>query len=56
LRIIGGGAHTLTFPAGWVWLNSTMPAAIASGKTGRLCLECYGSADTDVVASFAVEA
>ena len=56
LRIIGGGAHTLTFPAGWHWLNSTMPAAIASGKTGRLCLECYGSADTDVVASFAVEA
>lgn len=56
LRIIGGGAHTLTFPAGWKWLNSTMPAAIASGKTGRLCLECYGSADTDVVASFAVEA
>lgn len=56
LRILGGGAHTLTFPAGWKWLNSTMPAAIASGKTGRLCLECYGSADTDVVASFAVEA
>lgn len=56
LRIIGGGAHTLTFPAGWKWLNSTMPAAIASGKTGRLCLECYGTADTDVVASFAVEA
>ena len=56
LRIVGGGAHTLTFPAGWKWLNSTMPAAIASGKTGRLCLECYGSADTDVVASFAVEA
>lgn len=56
LRIVGGGAHTLTFPAGWVWLNSTMPAAIASGKTGRLCLECYGTADTDVVASFAVEA
>lgn len=56
LRIIGGGAHTLTFPAGWVWLNSTMPASIASGKTGRLYLECYGSADTDVVASYAVEA
>lgn len=56
LRIIGGGAHTLTFPAGWKWLNSTMPAAIASGKTGRLCLECYGTADTDIVASFAVEA
>jgi hypothetical protein len=56
LRIIGdGSARTLAFPAGWKFLNAVAPTALAAGKTAILCLNAWGTADTDITASYAVE-
>ncbi len=53
----GGGAYSLTFPSSpaWVWLT-TIPGTLASGKTGLLSLRSYGSADSDIIAAWVVEA
>jgi len=54
LRIIADGStRTLAFPS-WKWIGA-MPTEIAASKTGVLSLTCFGTADTDVVAAFAVE-
>ena len=47
-------ARTLTFPAGWKFVGSK-PTDIAASKTGILTVTCFGSADTDAVAAYAVE-
>jgi hypothetical protein len=56
LRLVADGStRTLTFPAGWVFVTDK-PASIAAGKTGQLVLLAYGSADTDIIAAWAVQA
>ena len=46
--------HTLTFPAGWKFVGAK-PTDIAVSKTAILTLTCFGSADADIVAGYAVE-
>lgn len=46
--------RTFTFPA-WKFMG-TAPTGIAAGKTGILSITAFGTADTDVVAAYAVEA
>jgi len=45
--------RTLTFPA-WKFIG-TKPADQAASKTGVLTVTCFGTADTDIVAAYAVE-
>lgn len=40
--------------ASWKWLG-TKPTTIAAGKYGLLCLSCFGTAETDIVASWNVQ-
>lgn len=49
-----GSSRNYTFPS-WVWVGGTAPTALAANKTSILDLECFGSADTDVVARYSVE-
>jgi len=54
LRIIGDGSiRNLTFPA-WVFMGAA-PTTLAAGKTALLTIESFGTADADIVASYAVE-
>jgi hypothetical protein len=56
LRLVCDGTlRTLTVPAGWVFLGSK-PANIAASKTGVLSLTFFGTADTDCVAAYGVQA
>jgi hypothetical protein len=56
IRLIGDStARTLTFPAGWKFLNGTAPAALAGGKVGMLFLFSWGTTAADVTATYAVE-
>ena len=56
LRVVpGSSTRTFTSFADWVWLSSSEPASIAASKTGILSLTCYGTAETDIVAVWAVE-
>jgi len=56
VRIINGAtARTFTFPSGWVWIGAAAPNGIAASKTGVLSLFCFGTADTDIIASYAVQ-
>lgn len=56
VRIIADGSlRTLGFPVGWTFVG-TAPTDIAANKTGVLSLKAYGSADSDVVAAYSVEA
>lgn len=50
-----GGATSLTFPVSWKFLGSAAPGSIADGKTAVLSIAAYGTADSDVVAAYAVE-
>ena len=45
--------RTLTFPA-WKFVGAK-PADQAASKIGILTLTCFGTADTDIVAAYAVE-
>ena len=45
--------HTLAFPA-WKFVGAK-PTDIAGSKTAILTLTCFGSADADIVAGYAVE-
>tara|TARA_R110000803_G_scaffold33128_1_gene72648 strand:- start:402 stop:1031 length:630 start_codon:yes stop_codon:yes gene_type:complete len=45
--------RTLTFPA-WKFIGAK-PADQAASKIGILTITCFGSADTDIVAAYAVE-
>jgi hypothetical protein len=56
LRLIADAStRTLTFPAGWKFVG-TKPANIAANKVGMLTLMLFGTADTDGVAAWGVEA
>jgi len=56
IRLIGdGSSRTLTFPAGWKFLNGTAPATLAAGKTAMLFVFSWGAANADVTATYAVE-
>ncbi len=49
-----GGARALTFNASWVFLGPGAPTTIAANKVGVLSLKSYGTAETDIVAAWAV--
>ncbi len=56
LRLIAsGGARTLAFPAGWVFVGAAAPTSLASGKTAILALTSFGAADADVVAAYSAQ-
>jgi len=48
-------ARALTFPAGWTFLG-TKPSTIAASKTAVLSLTFFGTADSDCVAAYGVQA
>lgn len=54
VRVVCDGSNrTLTWPGTWVWVGSTAPATLLANKVGLLSLICFGTADSDVVASWA---
>ena len=48
-----GSTRTFTFPA-WKFVGAK-PTEQAASKIGILTLTCFGTADTDIVAAYAVE-
>jgi hypothetical protein len=55
VRIIGDGSiRTFTFPA-WKFIGAAAPASLAATKTAILTITAFGTADTDIVAAYAVE-
>ena len=46
--------RTLSFPS-WVFIGGSAPSSIAAGKIARLDLACFGTAETDVRASYSVQ-
>lgn len=50
-----GSSRNLNFPAGWIFVGSAEPSALAAGKTAILELRCTGATDADVVAKYFVE-
>lgn len=44
--------RTLTFPSGWTFLGSAVPASLAAFKKAELVLRSYGTTDADVVAEW----
>ena len=55
LRLVADASQrTLTFPADWKFIG-TKPANIAASKTAVLSLTAFGTANTDVVAAYAVQ-
>ena len=56
LRLIADGTtRNLSFPVGWKFIG-VKPTSITANKTGVLSLTFYGSADTDCIAAYGVEA
>lgn len=53
LRNTTGGAVTLAYPSDWDELGAGLATSLAAGKTAILTLECYGPAESDVVAGLA---
>lgn len=49
-----GSSRNFTFPS-WVFIDAAAPASIGANKTAILELQCYGTADTDIVARYTVE-
>ena len=50
----GGSARTFTWNGSWVFIGE-QPTSIAANKTAILSMTCFGTAETDVVCSYAVE-
>ena len=48
-------SRNLLFPA-WTWLGGTTPTVLPANQTAILSLAAFGGADTDVVASWSVDA
>lgn len=56
LRLVGHTSDaTLTVPAGWKFVNSAAPSSLAANKVALLFLLSFGTADSAVVASYAVQ-
>ena len=56
LRLVADGTtRNLTFPAGWKFIGAK-PTNIAASKSAILSLTFFGSADTDCIAAYGVEA
>lgn len=56
LRLVADATQrTLTFPSGWVFVG-TKPANIAASKSGILSLTFFGTADSDCIAVWGVQA
>lgn len=53
--VCDGTTRTFSFPA-WVFVGGAAPANIAANKTAVLSLRAFGSNETDVVASYVVQA
>lgn len=54
VRIVAdGSSRTFVFPA-WKFVGAAAPASIAASKTAVLSLTCFGAADTDIIAAYAV--
>jgi hypothetical protein len=49
-------SRNLAFPAGFTWLGGTIPTVLPANQTAILSLAAFGGADTDVVASWSVDA
>jgi len=55
VRIVADGSlRNFVFPA-WKFIGAAAPASIAANKTAMLSVTCFGAADTDVIAAYAVE-
>lgn len=50
-----GSIRNLSFPVGWVFLNSTKPTQLAASKVGVLQVCSHGVTDSDVVCNYLVE-
>jgi hypothetical protein len=50
-----GTARSLTFPAGWVFVGGAAPALIAANKVAILTILSFGTANSDVVASYSAQ-
>lgn len=50
-----GTARTFAFPASWIWIGDPAPTGIAANKTGILSLQCWGTLETDITASYSVQ-
>lgn len=50
-----GSTRSLTFPVGWKFVGSAAPASIAANKMALLSLNCFGTAEADVIARYLVE-
>lgn len=56
LRLVGHTSDaTLVVPAGWKFVNSAAPSTLAANKVALLFLLSFGTADSAVVASYAVQ-
>lgn len=52
VRVVADGTNrTLTFPS-WVFVGTVAPTTLVANKTAILTLICFGTADTDIVASW----
>lgn len=52
VRVIGDGSNrTLTFPA-WKFVGTVAPTTLVANKVAILTIICFGTADTDIVASW----
>lgn len=49
-----GTGRNFTFPS-WVFIGAAAPASIAANKTALLILEAFGTNETDIIATYAVE-
>ena len=47
-------SRTFTWHSSWKFIGEK-PASIAAGKTAILSMTCFGTADTDIVCSYAVQ-
>jgi hypothetical protein len=55
IRIVGDSSlRTLSFP-GWTFVGAAAPASLAANKDAILTITAFGTADTDIVAAYAVE-
>ncbi len=48
-------AVTLSFPSSWTFYGAAAPTSLGAGKRARLTLECWGTAETDVDASYSAQ-